>query len=201
MTEAKTIEEAILSYRGAAWSIAAEVVRDPSLRADAVQEGLIQVWKVLQARPGVDRTYVYRAIKNRMRDISMRQTFTGYDGDRRRGIDPLRRPHSSTDVMISAGWEPVASASRSEARESSESTEAVLSEIAQITTKLHRATTRARRGSKDRMTAQAKLDLVLEIVNEWRAEYKIDGVVDAENLAYRLAQAGYPLTSTENAEN
>jgi DNA-directed RNA polymerase specialized sigma24 family protein len=100
-------EEEIARYRPLVWALATEMV-SPALRHDAAQEGLIKVWEVLRDRPTASWGYVRRAVRNRLIDISRRQTFTGHTGRRGKAIDPLRRPHESLEALSANGWEPTA---------------------------------------------------------------------------------------------
>jgi DNA-directed RNA polymerase specialized sigma24 family protein len=107
-TEELTIEEQIKTFRSIAGILAAELVRDRSLRADCEQEAMIRVWEILTRQPGASRPYIHKSIKRRIMEVSKRQTWVGHTGRRGVPIDPLRRPHVSMDSLLEAGWEPTA---------------------------------------------------------------------------------------------
>lgn len=98
--------EELEQHRPMVWALVTEIVGNRALHQDAAQEGLIRVWQVLRDRPHASRAYIRRAVRNRLLDISRRQTFTGHTGRRGSPIDPLRRPHGSLDSLRTSGWEP-----------------------------------------------------------------------------------------------
>jgi len=104
--KAAALEVQVASFRPVSLAIASEIVYDRSLRDDCVQEALIRAWEILRSQPDASRPYIHKAIKCRIMDISMRQTFTGHTGQRGTLTDPLRRPHNSIDAMLDLGWEP-----------------------------------------------------------------------------------------------
>lgn len=103
----ETVSEAhVRSFRAVALTMASEIVEDKALFDDAVQEGIIQVWKVLSVKPDATRGYVHKAMRRRIREICVRQTFTGHTGKHNHPIDPLRKPHDSVEALSVDGWEP-----------------------------------------------------------------------------------------------
>lgn len=81
------------------YAMAREYVDDPSMWDDCVQEAAIHVWR-LKLR-GLDNppAYYHKAARRRIKEVAVRQTWTGHSGKHGKAIDPLRRPHDSLDVI------------------------------------------------------------------------------------------------------
>ena len=99
------LESKVASFRPVARTMAAELVYDRSIRDDCTQEALIRVWEILTRKPDASRPYVHTSMRNRIKEVSSRQTFVGHTGSRGAPVDPLRRPHASIDEMTERGWE------------------------------------------------------------------------------------------------
>lgn len=78
-----------------------ERVYDPAKWEDCAQEARIALWRIMQRRPNMPRSYYAAVTRNRIRLVSQTGIMLGSEGVRGQPVDPLRQGYVPFELIYS----------------------------------------------------------------------------------------------------